>query len=231
MSRTLRTVDYGNATQAIAEAGLVQRGGFKVVEPDAVPNVSPEQPARTLILIGNAGPGMWQRFSTARADRHITLDAWSMAVIGKLADDLGARALFPFTQPYLPFQAWARKAEACFVSPISMSIHPVYGLWHAYRGALAFHEEMDLPQREDAISPCESCIDQPCLSACPVSAFSEANYDTTACAAHLTSLDGADCMSDGCRARRACPVGLDYVYEPAQARFHMEAFLRARGSL
>jgi hypothetical protein len=34
-------------------------------------------------------------------------------------------------------------------------------------------------------------------------------------------------MSGGCLARRACPVGREYAYDPAQARFHMQAFLAA----
>ena len=34
-------------------------------------------------------------------------------------------------------------------------------------------------------------------------------------------------MALGCSARRACPVGVAYRYEPTQARFHMEAFRQA----
>ena len=39
---------------------------------------------------------------------------------------------------------------------------------------------------------------------------------------------GADCLTTGCRARRMCPVGREFIYEPFQAQFHMEAFLAAR---
>ena len=226
----MHPTNYQDVVRAIAEAGLVPRGSVSVEPTDAVPKVNLGQPTRTLILIGNAGPGMWQQFSAASAASPMTLDAWSEEVIGKLAEKFGARALFPFTQPYLPFQTWAQKAEACFVSPIGMSIHPTYGLWHAYRGALAFAEKLDVPQRAEAINPCTTCADQPCLSTCPVDAFSAASYDTETCAGHLSSSDDVDCMSHGCRARRACPVGVSFVYEPSQARFHMEAFLRARSS-
>ena len=158
----------------------------------------------------------------------MTLDDWSKQIIGDLAARFGARPLFPFAKPFLPFQSWARRAEACFVSPIGMSIHPRYGLWHAYRGALAFADTLDIPRLVDATSPCETCADQPCLTACPVNAFSEAGYDTFSCSQHLESSDGTDCLSNGCRARRACPVGTAFTYEPAQAHFHMMAFLQAR---
>lgn len=219
---------YGEIVGAISATGLVPRGGFRVQQHDAVPEVTAGQATKTLILVGNAGPGMWQRFTKARRETVLTLDEWSEAVIGELASHLNARALFPFTRPYLPFQAWAQKAETCFVTPIAMSIHHEYGLWHAYRGALAFAEPIDVPRSTVDASPCVACADQPCLSACPVEAFSDSGYDTEACAAHLSSSDQVDCMSHGCRARRACPVGTQYVYEPAQAQFHMNAFLRAR---
>ena len=44
-------------------------------------------------------------------------------------------ALFPFScPPFLPFLRWAERAEVVFPSPSGPLIHPVYGLWHTYRG-------------------------------------------------------------------------------------------------
>ncbi len=140
-----------------------------------------------------------------------------------------ARALFPFGgPPHLPFGAWAKRAEPVAESPLGMLIHPDYGLWHAYRGALAFAATLDLPPRAERPRPCDTCAGRPCLSACPVAAFSEAGYDVAACTDHISAPAGADCMEAACRARRACPVGPEYAYEPAQARFHMKHFLEAR---
>src|SRR4030095_137820 len=42
---------------------------------------------------------------------------------------------------------WAMRAEAVAPSPLGILIHPDYGLWHAYRGALAFAERLALPPR------------------------------------------------------------------------------------
>ena len=38
------------------------------------------------------------------------------------------------------------RAEAVAPSPLGILIHPDYGLWHAYRGALAFAERLALPR-------------------------------------------------------------------------------------
>ncbi len=145
------------------------------------------------------------------------------------AHELGATAFFPFGgPPWLPFQQWARRAEPVHASPIGVLIHPRYGLWHSYRGALGFSEALAVPELKPVPSPCDSCAGRWCLKACPVGAFSAAGYEVAACAAHVKSPAGADCMALGCRARRACPVGAEHAYPPEQANFHMRAFLKGQ---
>lgn len=146
-----------------------------------------------------------------------------------LARDFGARAILPFDgPPYVPFQRWAQRAEPVAPSPVGILIHPDYGLWHAYRGALAFPEALELPPADPRPRPCDTCSGRPCLTTCPVDAFTRAGYDVPACAGHLRGAAGADCVTGGCLARRACPVGGAWAYAPGQAEFHMRAFLRAR---
>jgi hypothetical protein len=176
---------------------------------------------------------MW-RFFTAAPEftaRSNPLDSWTARVLGQVAADQGGEALFPFGgPPYLPFVAWAKRAEPVAESPLGILIHPSFGLWHAYRGALAFAEALDVPERETVARPCDTCADKPCLSACPVSAFKNPGYDVPACTGHVAAPQGADCLGQGCRARRACPVGRGFVSPPAQAEFHMHAFLLANPS-
>lgn len=216
---------FDGLTAALAEHGLAPRGAFHPGPADVVPGE-----AGTLVLVGNAGPAMWDAFAADRPAGPDALDVWSREVLGLVAARVGAVALFPFGgPPYLPFQRWAMRAEAVHPSPLGILIHPDYGLWHGYRGALAFVERLELPSRDDRPSPCESCADRPCLTACPVDAFSDSGYDVDSCAGYLRSPDGGDCMTGSCLARRACPVGRDYTYPPDQAAFHMSAFLRGRG--
>ena len=209
----------------IEQAGFTPRGGFHPVPDDRVPAGSDGEPIATLILVGNAGPAMWTRFSAARDPARSRLDDWSKSEIDRLASELAATAYYPFTKPYRPFQRWAQKAEACHVSPLGVLIHPDYGLWHGYRGALGFTARLSLPPRDERPSPCDTCVDRPCLTTCPVGAFGNNGYDVAACAAHIAAPAGTSCLNKGCLARHACPVGTAYAYEPAQAKFHMSAFL------
>lgn len=208
---------------AIQRAGFVSLGWFEPKADDGVPGS-----ARFVILIGNAGPQMFRRFARERNPATELIDDWTRDVVGTLARDLDAAAVFPFDKPPLPFLTWARRAGAGHVSPLGLNIHPVYGLWHAYRAALLFPVVFDLPKISAGASPCESCTGKPCLTACPVNAFNGTSYDVEACTNHLKDVAGRPCLDGGCLARRACPVGQAFTYTPEQAQFHMRAFLKAR---
>jgi hypothetical protein len=221
----------GTVLAAIRRTGLVPRGAVALGEGERVGELVN---MRTIVLAGIAGREGWNAFAgspEASDGLDDPLDRWSRRLIETLARELGGRALFPFGgRPFFPFQRWAQRAEPVHSSPIGLLIHPRYGLWHSYRGALGFPEALDVPEPAPVPSPCEACTGRWCLSACPVGAFSDAGYDVAACAGYLRSAAGADCMDAGCRARRACPVGAEHAYGPEQARFLMRAFLRGQGA-
>ena len=230
MTACARTFD--TIVAAVEAEGLASRGAFHPVADDAVPPFADGAPAATLVLVGNTGPGMWSAFSSSEeaADgAPDALDRWSRRVVSRLAHVLGGTAHFPFGgPPWLPFIRWAQRAGPVYPSPIGPLVHPDFGLWHAYRGAIAFRERLDLPPRDDRISPCERCPDRPCRSSCPVGAFSASGYDVDGCAAHIGTRAGARCLDAGCLARHACPIGRETAYGAPQAAFHMRAFLEAR---
>ena len=225
-------VAFDSIVTAVEAEGLRSRGAFHVVADDAVPPFPDGAPAATLLLAGNAGPGMWPVFAAsveANDGAPNALDRWSRRVISRLAHTLNGAAHFPFGgPPWLPFIRWAQRAGPVHPSPIGPLVHPDFGLWHAYRGAIAFRERLDLPPRDDRASPCESCAERPCLSSCPVGAFSTSGYDVDGCVAHIESPAGVPCLGEGCLARHACPVGRETAYDASQAAFHMRAFLDAR---
>lgn len=211
---------------AIRRASFEPLGWFLPEPADGAPDAS-----RFIILIGNAGPGMFSRFARERDTAHCLMDDWTREVVDSLAAELDAQAFYPFDIPALPFLAWARRAGAGHHSPLGLNIHPRFGLWHAYRAALSFPVAFDLPRHDAGPNPCDTCETRPCLSSCPVAAFTGRSYDVAACARHISSPAGTDCMRGGCLARRACPVGQTYTYAPEQMNFHMRAFLKARRRL
>lgn len=197
---------------------LLQAQCLKVLGHCAGPDVQ-----STLFLIGPDEPAFWPHFceSPEYADGvDHPLDRWSERVLTAMAGTVDGKAIFPFGgPPYHPFQTWALATGRFWASPIGFLVHDTAGLFVSFRGAILVPEALE---PETGTNPCQSCPSQPCNTACPVGAFDH-DYDVPSCKAHLHSDAGADCMSDGCRARRACPIGQGKRL-PAQAAFHMRAF-------
>ncbi|MDQ0394505.1 hypothetical protein [Labrys monachus] len=213
---------------AAQAAGLSLRGIFHPVAADGVPDAA----VQTLVMLGWIGGAQWHAFAAspeAGDGQPHPLDRWSRRVIDALAEAFGAVSFYPFGgPPYLPFQRWAQRGDNVYPSPLGIFIHPVHGLWHSYRGALGFPARLDLPPRGTGASPCQTCEGRPCLSACPVGAFTTGGYDVDRCAAHVKSDAGEPCRMGGCLARRACPVGAERRYGTDGASFYMAAFVAAR---
>jgi len=224
---------------AVAGQGLCLRGW---VFPDgaSAPRLISGGPAAGVVLIGPLGGGFWPAFEVWRklhpgVDH--PLDSWSKAVITPIAAACGGEAVFPSDRPWHPFQRWAMAAEGLQPSPLGLLIHPIHGLWHGYRGAILFGPEalaqlgLSAAANEAGsavgatIHACDTCVDKPCLSACPVNAFGPNGFDVASCRAYLNTEPGRKgCMTSGCMARDACPVGRAYRYGDAQIRFHMTAY-------
>lgn len=234
MEPASQTAAYTALGSRLSQYGLRLRGGFHPNPDEGIEAFLEDRrfcsPVRSVLIIGNVGSEIWSHFSDARergeASQIDPLDSWVRVVVSDIAEDLGAGVIMPSGgPPYPPFQGWAMRADDVSPSPLGLLIHPVYGLWHAYRAALALSERWPLPIMDRSKSPCSMCETKPCLITCPVSAFDLTGYDVVACRNHVSGPDRRDCRRRACAARRACPVGQDLVYSTEQALFHMESFL------
>jgi ferredoxin len=212
----------------LAVDGLILRGGFAFGPGETAPDGPSGRPARSVLLVGQAGGAPWPHFLRWRerqpASIENPLDTWAREVIGAVAEQFGARAVSPSDRPYLPFQQWAMRAERLRPSPLGILMHPEYGLWHAYRGALLFDVELDLSAPREAIHLCDLCAEKPCLKSCPVDAYDGSRFEYTACLTHVRGPNGAPCRDGGCLDRNACPYGTAYRYPADEQAFHMAAF-------
>lgn len=227
MAGPIRPKMIEDLKRRLAEHALVFFGGF---HPTPGEN---DLSAGTVFLVGNVGSAIWPHIQAFDDGCPDPLDRWTRDIVTPLATDFGARAVFPFDTPPLPFQTWARRAAPVHPSPLGILIHPDHGLWHAYRAALLFEDVLDLGTPDHRPSPCDTCAERPCLTTCPVGAFTDAGYDVPVCAAHLKQLDpsardAGHCMAVGCLARLACPVAPHLRYALDHAAFHMTAFLNNR---
>ncbi len=222
-------------TGILQEYGLHSLGWFRLEASDNIA-AGKMQEGAVANLFGSTR-AMWDIFTESaefddgladpldRFTKRIVLDA--IGISGEQAN-----AIFPFGETVYPFQRFAKRAAGLQSSPLGILMHPRYGLWHALRAAVVFTGgDLVCDPLEKMIHPCDECVAKPCLSACPVTAFSVDGFDVAACRSWIDSTSssgfdstGPDCMADGCAARNACPVGQEYRYKPDQIRFHMLAF-------
>jgi ferredoxin len=218
-------LDQAEIAARLAAERLEVLGGFHPApgEPGLPPGTA------TMLMVG-PGPAFWPHltagpeWSDGRPD---PLDRWSRRVIGRIACDLRAKALFPFGgPPWHPFHRWALRTGRVWESPVRLLVHAKQGLWVSFRGALALRETVEVPPA--AARPCDGCA-RPCLAACPAGALTGAGYDVPSCHAFLDTRPGQDCVGRGCAVRRACPVSQGYDRMPEQSAYHMRMFHRGSG--
>lgn len=204
----------------IAPHHLTVLGGFHATPEDALPAGT-----QTLLMLGPT-PAFWPHLQTQPEwdGTPDPVDRWSRRVIGHIACDLGAKAIFPFGgPPYQPFYRWALRTGRVWDSPVRLLVHARQGLMVSFRGALALKEHLDLPP--PAARPCDTCP-QPCLAACPPRALTAAGYNLPTCHMFLDTTPGADCMNNGCAVRRSCPLSQSHARMPEQSAYHMGQFHR-----
>lgn len=210
-------LDLQQQVQAdLAKSGLKTLGWFA------------EENGRPALLIGNFGGSHWDAFKSSKFfddGEDDPMNRWTQSTLSPITEKYSCEVRYPFGEQLWPFQKWAAAATGMKPSPIGLFIHPNYGLWVALRGALIFADDIELPKSKPSIHPCETCRDQPCLSSCPVDAFSGESFDVASCRQFASSVKGTSCRDDGCRARLSCPVGKEFAYSLEQQTFHMAAFL------
>lgn len=184
-----------------------------------------------LVLIGNGGGNVWDALRTTTTaqpiDRADPVDDFSRKLTEQFVRDYlpaaDSHIFYPGPSSVSLIQL-GTLANWSHPSPLGLGIHARYGLWFAYRAA--FLTTADLPLRSEPPSdpPCDSCVEKPCVSACPVRAVSATDpFDIDACFAHRITPE-SNCASQ-CLARIACPVGVEHTYSSEQIAHHYDLSL------
>lgn len=208
-------------------------GRFAPEPADQVPDAAPGRPTRALTLVGSLSDALFQPFreSPEAADgAPDPLDRYTRRVLSGIAEEAGLGIVFPFEgPPWHPFQRWALRTGGFSPSPMGVLAHREFGTWLGLRAAFLSAQPVEAPALATSPGPCGTCLEKPCIAACPAGALSDslppAGYDVPRCLAHLRAEPDAACHT-GCLARRACPYGRAHAQSPDVAALHMAAFLR-----
>ncbi|MDA0244186.1 MAG: hypothetical protein OT477_12280 [Chloroflexi bacterium] len=176
-----------------------------------------------LVLLGHGGPRFWQALAEYG---HITpnpVDYFSTTITRRFITDYLVSPpiywLYP-SQLIIPLQQLGELAHWAHPSPLGLGISPQYGVWFAYRTAFLAIADVPVGSSETAApSPCHTCLDKPCQTACPAGAVDEPHqFGLQDCARYRLQPDSS--CGDRCLARLACPVAAEHKYGLPQVQYH-----------
>jgi epoxyqueuosine reductase QueG len=187
--------------------------------------------ARGIVVVANGGADLWHAFRAAMpADHgeHDPLDRFTRAAVEDAARDVaGAHCHFPF-DPFpaaLDFRALGELAELGRPSLVGVLVHPEFGPWISLRAAILVPDEVVAPRPADGFDPCPTCVERPCIAACPVGAVGPGGWDVPRCVAHRLAAE-ANCAA-GCTSRLDCVYGRNHRHPPDALAFHQAAARRS----
>jgi hypothetical protein len=202
--------------------------------------LAPRAPdGRGVVVVGNGGAAFWHAFRAAvpapAADDRDPLDRFTRTVVDDATRDLaGARRHFPFDPrpAALDFQTLGELAGLGRPSLVGVLVHPEFGPWIALRAAVVVPDDVVAPRPADGFDPCPTCVERPCIAACPAGAVGPDGWDVPRCVAHRLAAE-ANCAT-GCSARLECVYGRAHrppadalAFHQAAARRTMAAYARA----
>ena len=187
-------------------------------------------PNDRLVLLGMAGSSLWHflkennRLGDDRFDEFST--ETSLEVSRLFWGDQSPRIIYP-GNTLIPLQQIGRSLGWGAPSPLGLDINPQYGPWFAYRAAFLTQSQLPVTNAfRIRHSPCDSCVEKPCISNCPASALrSDALPDLNGCVSRRIE-DQTGCGLV-CRSRLSCPVGREWRYCEEHLAYHGERSLQS----
>lgn len=211
----------------LTECGLNLQATFRVSDLPAAqrdqinPMLEQNPDSGSLLLLGNGGAGFWQALTAPVWDGPDPLDNRSVELTeAYLRQEFPQRRyqkLYPSSEA-VGLQQLGKLAGWHGDSPLKLGINPVFGLWYAYRAL--FWVEGELPETKPVqfASPCERCVDKPCISSCPADALNDFSKELERCIDYRLAVD-SPCQFN-CLARVRCPVAPQHRYSNEQIKYH-----------
>jgi len=202
----------------------------------AIENLSPEVKAALfarcpqaknysqLILIAHAGTQLWRSLNSNVADvseKANPIDTYTIDVVQRFLKTEHPSAAYEIVYPgtdTVSLQELGKLAAWHHASPFMVGINAHVGSWFAYRALVLANTDLAVTTALVSESPCVTCEDSPCISACPAHALDDGKFHLEKCLSYRQQSDSL--CANTCLARCACPVGSEHRYSDAQMQFH-----------
>jgi hypothetical protein len=196
--------------------------------------------ARSIVVIANGGGGLWSALKR-HAEKHPRwwrrehpLDDFTRAIVeneiapAACKGGVQCTVVFPFMQgkATLNFIELGKAAGLAGPSILGVVVHPRFGPWIAFRAAILIDDEIDAPGEARGFDPCPTCVERPCIAACPTAAVAfPTGWDIPRCLTYRIESE-SDCAPQ-CHARIACVIGPEHRYPDDELAHHQRRALMA----
>ncbi len=175
-----------------------------------------------ILLIGNTGTQLWKQVASIieQSNEQNPIDNYSKKWTKKILSNCLQSSDFEFVFPSknsIGLQQLGKIAGWHFDSPIKVGVNSTWGSWFAYRAVVL--AKSNFPQQKlNSSSPCKTCIEKPCISACPVNAVFADQFILKDCLSFR--VEKSSPCNNKCLSRLACPIAIDHQYPIEQIQYH-----------
>lgn len=180
---------------------------------------------RQLILIGHQGRDFWSALQRRGMHGTHPIDQFVTERVAEWMDgplhSHAWRQVFPGPHQ-VGLQHLGKLAGWHQPSPFWVGVDAHWGSWFAYRAVVLADTDLPLTPRRESSSPCDICIDKPCIPACPAEALvadERTGSSRLQACLDLRKQTKSPCQ-DRCVARNSCPVGSEHRYADSQIAYH-----------
>ena len=179
--------------------------------------LDPANRYRQLILIGHGGRSLWEKLKAAGLSSEHPIDEFTTATVEAWftaqRPGVSHALVYPGEGP-VGLQALGRLAGWHHESPFRVGVNADWGSWFAYRAVVLADTDLPVTVPMSGESPCLSCTDQPCITACPAGALNAPEFSLHKCIAYRKQPESRCRIT--CVARTTCPVRPEHRYDDAQ---------------
>jgi epoxyqueuosine reductase len=176
-----------------------------------------------LILIGHAGQSLWDKVKASNFVSIDPIDVYSKhhttEFFRQYFSEQDYEIVFPTkNQTSIGLQALGKIVGWHNESPFRVGINQKWGSWFAYRAVVLIKANYLTSAPMSDESPCNNCVEKPCIAACPANALVENSLDIVLCTGYRMQSDSQ--CKDRCIARMTCPIAKEHQYKLEQIGYH-----------
>lgn len=174
-----------------------------------------------LILLGHLGKKLWQKVSADNGVTNNPIDDYTLKSIYKYFENYHTATDYEIVYPgesVIGLQQLGEYSGWHYPSPFKVGINALWGSWFAYRAVVLANTNFKETKNLKTESPCNSCKDTNCISACPAKALENTEFNFQSCINYRKQPDSL--CKNNCLSRIGCPVGSEYRYTDDQISYH-----------